>query len=64
MLQDRQYQIDAAVVRVMKTRKALSHKLLVAELMAQLKFPVSAVRAGQGRAGQGRAGQGSVAGLE
>lgn len=48
MLQDRQYQIDAAVVRVMKTRKALSHKLLVAELMAQLKFPVSAVRAGQG----------------
>lgn len=43
VLQDRQYQIDAAVVRIMKTRKTLSHKLLVAELMAQLKFPVSAV---------------------
>ena len=33
-------QIDAAIVRVMKTRKTLSHKLLVSELMVQLKFPV------------------------
>ena len=33
-------QIDAAVVRIMKTRKQLSHKLLVGELMVQLKFPV------------------------
>ncbi len=40
MLQDRQYQIDAAMVRIMKTRKTLSHKLLVAEALQQLKFPL------------------------
>ncbi|KAK9797070.1 hypothetical protein WJX73_002435 [Symbiochloris irregularis] len=40
VMQDRQYQIDAAIVRVMKTRKTLSHKLLVGELLIQLKFPM------------------------
>jgi len=40
---DRQYQIDAAIVRIMKTRKTLSHSLLVSELYSQLKFPVKAV---------------------
>lgn len=40
MFQDRQYQIDAAVVRIMKMRKTLSHNLLVLELYNQLKFPV------------------------
>jgi len=33
-------QIDAATVRVMKTRKTLSHKLLIGELMQMLKFPI------------------------
>ncbi len=33
-------QIDAAIVRTMKTRKTLSHTLLVNELMSQLKFPM------------------------
>ena len=42
VMQDRQHQIDAAVVRIMKTRKTLSHKLLMAELMTQLRFPVTA----------------------
>ncbi|KFM25773.1 Cullin-4 [Auxenochlorella protothecoides] len=42
VLQDRQYQVDAAVVRIMKTRRTLSHKLLVNELMVQLKFPIKA----------------------
>lgn len=42
VLQDRQYQVDAAIVRIMKTRKTLSHKLLVNELVAQLRFPVAA----------------------
>ncbi|KAF7668273.1 hypothetical protein LDENG_00025440 [Lucifuga dentata] len=40
IFQDRQYQIDAAVVRIMKMRKTLSHNLLVSELYNQLKFPV------------------------
>jgi cullin-4 len=40
VLQDRQYQIDAAIVRTMKTRKTLGHTLLVNELMSQLKFPM------------------------
>ena len=33
-------QIDAAIVRIMKTRKTLSHKLLINELMQMLKFPI------------------------
>ncbi|CAN6286594.1 unnamed protein product [Urochloa humidicola] len=40
VFQDRQYQVDAAIVRIMKTRKVLSHTLLIAELYQQLKFPV------------------------
>jgi len=41
VFQDRQYQVDAAVVRVMKARKTLSHTLLISELFKQLKFPVT-----------------------
>eukprot|EP00873_Tetraselmis_striata_P009147 jgi/Tetstr1/429411/TSEL_019321.t1 len=40
VLQDRQYQIDAAIVRIMKTRKTLSHRLLINELYSQLKFAI------------------------
>jgi cullin 4 len=42
VMQDRQHQIDAAIVRVMKSRKHLSHPLLLGEVMPQLKFSVKA----------------------
>uniref|UniRef100_A0A6B2KYG7 Cullin-4 n=1 Tax=Arcella intermedia TaxID=1963864 RepID=A0A6B2KYG7_9EUKA len=42
VFKDRQYQVDAAIVRIMKTRKTLSHNLLISELFNQLKFPVKA----------------------
>ena len=40
VFQDRQYQIDAAIVRIMKARKSLTHSLLISELFQQLKFPI------------------------
>ena len=40
VFQDRQYQIDAAIVRTMKARKTLTHSLLLSELFTQLKFPL------------------------
>ena len=40
VFQDRQYQIDAAIVRIMKARKTLTHSLLISELFQQLKFPL------------------------
>jgi cullin-4 len=42
VVQGRQYQIDAAIVRIMKARKALPQTELLTELFAQLKFPVEA----------------------
>lgn len=36
VFQDRQYAVDAAVVRIMKSRKTLSHALLMAEVVKQL----------------------------
>ncbi|KAI1318338.1 Cullin-4A [Mortierella claussenii] len=40
IFQDRQFQVDAAIVRIMKTRKQLSHTLLISELFEQLKFAI------------------------
>jgi len=40
VFQDRQYQIDAAIVRIMKTRKQLQHAQLISELYSHLKFPL------------------------
>lgn len=36
-------QVDAAIVRIMKTRKNLAHTLLMSELFSQVKFPATAV---------------------
>jgi len=38
---DRLYFIDAAVVRIMKARKAIDHRALIGEVLAQLKFPAA-----------------------
>ncbi|KDO33656.1 hypothetical protein SPRG_01614 [Saprolegnia parasitica CBS 223.65] len=43
VFRDRQYQVDAAIVRIMKSRKQLSHALLMSELLTQLKFPAKPV---------------------
>lgn len=40
VFQDRQYQIDAAIVRIMKMRRTLPHNLMVSECLAQLRFDV------------------------
>ncbi|KAF9580330.1 Cullin-4A, partial [Lunasporangiospora selenospora] len=40
IFQDRQFQVDAAIVRIMKMRKSLSHTLLISELFDQLKFAI------------------------
>ncbi|KAL0321370.1 UNVERIFIED_CONTAM: Cullin-4 [Sesamum radiatum] len=41
VFQDRQYQVDAAIVRIMKTRKVLSHTLLITELFQQCNTKVT-----------------------
>ena len=38
VIRDRQYQIDAAVVRIMKSRRTLSHAVLMSELFSHLTF--------------------------
>lgn len=42
VFRERQYQVDAAIVRTMKARKTLSHNVLMSELMTQLRFPARA----------------------
>lgn len=42
-MQDRQYQIDAAIVRIMKSRKSISHNALITEIYGQLRFPVKSI---------------------
>ncbi|CAI5715722.1 unnamed protein product [Hyaloperonospora brassicae] len=42
VFRDRQYQVDAAIVRIMKARKKLSHALLMSEIFTQVRFPAKA----------------------
>eukprot|EP00040_Diaphanoeca_grandis_P028797 m.167286 g.167286 ORF g.167286 m.167286 type:complete len:729 (+) comp31460_c5_seq3:522-2708(+) len=39
VFQDRVFAVDAAIVRVMKSRKTIKHNNLISELFEQLKFP-------------------------
>lgn len=39
VFQERNYQVDAAIVRIMKTKRTLEHRALVAEIYSQLRFP-------------------------
>ncbi|CAM9609123.1 unnamed protein product [Ectocarpus sp. 13 AM-2016] len=43
VFRDRQYQVDAAIVRIMKARKNLAHTMLMSELFSQVKFPATPV---------------------
>lgn len=38
IFRERLYQVDAAIVRIMKTRKRLQHNVLMGELMTQVSF--------------------------
>ncbi|KAF7731994.1 hypothetical protein EC973_007099 [Apophysomyces ossiformis] len=42
VLINRQHQLEAAIVRIMKAKRKLSHAELVKEIFAQLKFPLEA----------------------
>lgn len=46
VVQDRVYQLDATLVRIMKARKTLTHPQLVAEALAQLRFPAKVMGGG------------------
>ncbi len=43
VFRDRQHQIDAAVIRIMKTRKTLQHSALIAEVVKQLRWKAEMV---------------------
>ncbi len=40
VFEDRQYQVDAAIVRIMKQNKTIEHRILVSSLFETLKFPI------------------------
>lgn len=40
VFEDRQHEVDAMLVRIMKTKKRLSHKDLLAEVFGAVRFPV------------------------
>jgi len=42
VFEDRQHEVDAAVVRIMKVNKSLSHQQLLAEVFSAMRFPVTA----------------------
>jgi cullin-4 len=43
VFQDRQYQVDAAIVRIMKMRKKILHNSLISEIINQLKFSIKVI---------------------
>lgn len=43
IFQNRQYAIDAAIVRIMKARSTLSHPLLMSEVFSQINFPAKPI---------------------
>lgn len=42
VFEDRQHEVDAAIVRIMKAKKTLSHNQLLAEVFSAISFPAAA----------------------
>ena len=47
VLQDRQFVVDAAIVRILKSRKTIARQVLMAELFAQLRFAITSDAVGK-----------------
>ena len=47
VLQDRQFVVDAAIVRILKSRKTIARQVLMSELFAQLRFAITSDAVGK-----------------
>lgn len=47
VIAERKFQIDAAIVKVMKTQKSVTHQTLVKETISLVRFPLEASQINQ-----------------